>query len=112
MAQFLERLDLYLPDPLPRKVEVFAHLFKRMLGPDADAEPHPDDLLLPLGERRKHLFDTACRLAVLKGLEGRDRFLIHDNVLELFLLGKDRRLEGHRLLDSTEDLGHPRYGKA
>ena len=50
MAQFLERLDLDLPDPFPRQVEEFADLFERMLRADPDAEAHPDDLLLALGQ--------------------------------------------------------------
>ncbi len=51
MAQFLECFDLDLPDSLPRKIEVLADLFECVLAADADAKPHPDYLLFPLGER-------------------------------------------------------------
>ena len=51
MAQFLERLDFDLPDPFPGEIEVLADLFERVLATDANAEPHPDYLLFPLGER-------------------------------------------------------------
>src|SRR6266508_6124679 len=46
-----QRLRLDLPDPLARDLEVLADLLERVVALLADAEAHPEHLLLARGER-------------------------------------------------------------
>src|SRR4029079_9383776 len=55
VAQLPQRLRLDLPDALEGHLEVLTHLFQGVVRLLADAEPHPEDLLLARGEGGEHL---------------------------------------------------------
>src|SRR5829696_8663195 len=105
VAQLAERLGLDLTDALPRHLEVLTDLLERVVGLLADAEPHPQDLLLARRQRREHLASLVGEVHRDHALARRDDRLVLDEVAEVgvFLLA-DRRLERDRLLRDLEDL--------
>src|SRR5271155_4253492 len=70
MAQFRHRPGLDLADPLAGQVEVFADLFERPGLTPVEAEAQPEDLSLPLVERREQPADLLGQQGHRGYLEG------------------------------------------
>src|SRR6266498_1996438 len=100
-----QRLRLDLPDPLARDLEVLADLLERVVALLADAEAHPEHLLLARGERGEHLPGLLGQVHVDDRVGRRDERLVLDEVAEVaVLLLADGGLEADRLLRDLEDL--------
>src|SRR6266496_1849696 len=100
-----QRLRLDLPDPLARDLEVLADLLERVVALLADAEAHPEHLLLARGERGEHLPGLLGQVHVDDRIRRRDERLVLDEVAEVaVLLLADRGLEADRLLRDLQDL--------
>ena len=54
MAQLAQRLRFDLTDAFTRDVELFADLFKRVVGIQVDSEAHTKNFRFPRGELREH----------------------------------------------------------
>src|SRR5262245_16850493 len=107
VTQLAERLGLELPDALAGHLEVLTHLLERVVRLLADAEPHPEHLLLARGERGQHLPGLLGQVHVDHRVRGRDQALVLDEVAEVgILLLADRGLEADRLLGDLQDLPH------
>src|SRR6266545_2914916 len=100
-----QRLRLDLPDPLARDLEILADLLERVVALLADAEAHPEHLLLARGERGEHLPGLLGQVHVDDRVGRRDERLVLDEVAEVaVLLLADGGLEADRLLRDLEDL--------
>src|SRR5689334_8488037 len=107
VAELAQRLRLDLSYTLARDGEFLADLFQRMVGFLADAEAHPEHLLLARCERRQDLARLLLEIDVHHRVRRRHDALVLDEVAEMavFLLA-DRRLEGDGLLGDLQDFAH------
>src|SRR5262245_14722275 len=104
MAELSERLRLDLADALARHLEVLTDLLEGVVALLADAEAHPEDLLLARRQRLEHLPGLLGQVHVDDRLGRRDDALVLDEVAEMriFFLS-DRRLEADGLLRDLQD---------
>src|SRR6266496_1976524 len=100
-----QRLRLDLPDPLARDLEVLADLLERVVALLADAEAHPEHLLLARRERGEHLPRLLGQVHVDDRVRRGDERLVLDEVAKVAVLFlPDGGLEADRLLRDLEDL--------
>src|SRR6266508_2638371 len=105
MPELPQRLRLDLADALARDLEVLADLLQRVVALLAEAEAHPEHLLLARGERGEHLPGLLGQVHVDDRVGRRDERLVLDEVAEVaVLLLADGGLEADRLLRDLEDL--------
>src|SRR5690242_20460475 len=98
VPQLAQRLRLDLADALAGHLEVLTDLLERVVALLADAEPHPEDLLLARRERGEHLPRLLRQVHVDDGVGRGDERLVLDEVPEVaVLLLADGRLEGDGL---------------
>src|SRR6266508_243341 len=86
MPELPQRLRLDLADALARDLEVLADLLQRVVALLADAEAHPEHLLLAGGERGEHLPRLLGQVHVDDRVRGRDERLVLDEVAEVSVL--------------------------
>ena len=105
VAQLAQGLGLDLADALAGDVEVLAHLLKGVVGLAADAEAHPQHLLLTRRQGTQDLTGLVGEVGVDHSVCRVDGVFIGDEVPEAgILLLADRRLQAYRLLGDLEDL--------
>src|SRR5262249_47515244 len=105
LAQLAQRLGFDLSNPFARNRELFAYFFQRVVGLLPDPEAHAQDLLLARRQRRQNLARLLAQVALDRGLHGRGRQLVLDEIAErAFLLVADRRFQRDWLLDDLEHL--------
>src|SRR5712692_5800166 len=97
-AELPQRLDLDLPDPLARDIELLTDLFKRVLALAADAETQPDDLLLSRREGLQDADGFVAHVPFVDGVHRRANRAIFDQVAERrFAVAAHRRFKRQRV---------------
>src|SRR6266702_1198639 len=111
MTQLAQRLRLYLPDPLARDVELFAHFLERVVGVHVDTEPHAQDLRFTRGQLRKYrMSGFAQRLHRRLVDRGRHRLVLDEVTQMRVLIVTDGSLHRDRLLGDLQNLAHLVFG--
>src|SRR6185369_6430392 len=96
-----------LADSLAGDGELLADLLERVVDAAADAEPHPEDALLPRRQRRERARRLLAQVRVGNGLRRRHRLMIGNDVAEMAVaLVAERRLERDRVLHDPDDALH------
>ena len=83
MAKFAQSFCLDLPDSLAGHVEVLSDLFQSVVRLLADAEPHPQHLLLARGQGCQDLAGLFGEVVVDHGFRWVQRTLVFDEVSQV-----------------------------
>ena len=93
MTQLAQRLGLDLADAFARNVELLADFFQRVIGVHFDAETHAQHLGFARRQRIQHVAGDIAQAAVDRGIAGRHRRLVLDEIAEVrIIVVADRRL--------------------
>ena len=99
MTQLPERLRLDLTDSLTGDVKFLSDLLEGSGSSVIETEAEPENLLFPLGQRSKHLFQLLLQHREGSRVRGHRNIIVLNEVSQVAVLFlADRGLERYRLL--------------